>query len=109
MAASARAIRAIALFHDEDKLRCPAGHPLPRNVWTPVLTAVRCVWRSEGPRSPECGSIVLLFALTDGLRCVVEISHVEARYIELNRLTPAEAARYLGLSWTPDRAIGGTR
>lgn len=109
MAASVRPSRAIALVHDDDKMRCPDGHPLPHNVWTPVLTAVRCVWRTDGPKSPECGRIVLLFALTEGLRCVVEVSHVEARHIEANRLPPAEAARFLGLSWTPDRSIGGSR
>lgn len=96
----------MAVFPDTDKLRCPHGHPLPHNVWTPSLAAVRCVWRVAGPRSPECGSIVLLIALTEGLRCVVEVSHAEARHIEQSRMSPAEAAHYLGLAWTPSRPRG---
>lgn len=102
MAAPIRPTRSIALFHDEDKLRCPHGHPIKRLFWAPALTAVRCTWRTDGPRSPECGSIVLLFAMSDGMRCVVEVSHVEARHIEANRMTPADAARFLGLAWTPE-------
>ena len=100
--------RAIAVFADTDKLRCPRGHPLPRNVWAPALAAVRCTWRSD-PKGPMCGGIVLLLALTEGLRCVVEVSHVEAMHIEETRMSPAEAAHYLGLAWTPDRAHGVIR
>ena len=97
--------RAIALVPDMDKLRCPHGHPLPQNVWTPSLAAVRCTWR-ESPRAPMCGAIVLLVALSEGVRCLVEVNHVEARHIEATRMSPAEAAHYLGTAWTPDRASG---
>lgn len=112
MAAPLRSDRRTAVFHDEDKLRCPEGHPIKKLFWAPTLTAVRCTWRSDGPRSPECGSIVLLFAVSDGLRYVVEVTHVEAQHVESNRMTPAEAARFLGLSWTPDpdaHRLGGAR
>lgn len=100
MTSPVRATRPIALFLDGEKLRCPRGHPLPYNVWSPVLTAVRCTRRRDA-RSPMCGAIVLLFAWSNGIRCMVEVSHVEAVEIETQRMTQTDAAAYLGLAWPP--------
>ena len=103
-----RTDRAMALFSDDEKLRCPYGHHLRRDVWTPSIAAIRCVHRG-GANQPECGSIVLLLALTAGLRYVVSVTHVEARHIESTRMSPVDAARYLGLAWSTDRILGGPR
>jgi hypothetical protein len=98
----------MALFADNDKLRCPKGHYLRRDVWMPSMAAIRCSHRG-GSNQPECGSIMLLIALTDGLKCVVSVSHVEAMHIEQTRMSPVQAAHYLGLTWAEPRIAGGAR
>lgn len=101
--AAGSATRQMAILRDAEPLRCPYGHAIPRDAWIPGAAAVRCKQRAPHQAGNQCGAIVLVVGLADGVRAVVEIDHKEAAHIEARRLKPVEIQEYLGLGWPMER------
>lgn len=90
----------MAILRDAEQLLCPNGHAIPKDAWIPGAAAVRCKHRAPHQANNQCNAIVLVVALADGVRAVVEIDHKEAAHIEAQRLKAPEIQTFLGLGWS---------
>lgn len=107
ISAAASLRRRMAILRDAEPLRCPDGHPIPRDAWVPGAAAVRCKHRAAHQPNNQCGVVVLVLALIEGVRAVVEITPQEAQVIEAKRMKPAEIQEFLALGWmTAERRHG---